>query len=175
MSTVTERHNLLFDVRRSIRYHNRRRAFFDRLSLSNSAVSLIAGSAVVASILGDKTVAAAVAGFVVTAFSTLDLVVGTAQKARLHADLARRFIDLEKRLVRATDTGAAELLALKEERLTIEADEPPVLRVLDVLCYNEQAKAMGYDKKYMARVGPLQRLLAQWWDVGVEQLSLGQS
>jgi len=42
-----EKHNLLFGVRRSIRYHARRRSFFDRYDLFTNAVAVIFGSATI--------------------------------------------------------------------------------------------------------------------------------
>jgi hypothetical protein len=162
-------YQLLFDVRRSVRYHNRRRMFFDRLNLFNSAASLIGGSAAVAGVLGDRTAVSLIAGVAVSIFACLDLVVGTAQKARLHSDLARRFISLEKQLVAATVADATQMIAFEQERLTIEADEPPVMRVLDCLCHNEQLKALGRANE-QAMIGRFQRIMAQWWDVGAEDI-----
>ena len=65
-------------------------------------------------------------------------------KACLHADLYRRFIDLECQLVAGP---SAELVkSVTERRLAIEATEPPVLKVLDTLMHNELKRANG-DKK----------------------------
>lgn len=142
-----EHHGLLFDVRRSVRYHNRRRAFFDRMSMLNTAISLVFGSAAAASVLGDRTILAVSSGLIVTVCSSIDLVVGSAQKARLHYDLARRFIELEKQLVAMSPEDSSALCALKQTRLSIEADEPPVYRALDLLCRNEQLAADGWKRK----------------------------
>ena len=50
---------------------------------------------------------------------------------------------------------------LKEGRLDIESDEPPVLRTLDVICHNELAKSMGRDDS-IYKVGFFKRRLAQF-------------
>ena len=57
------------------------------------------------------------------------------------------------------------------ERLAIEAEEPPVLRVLDTLCHNELTRAMGYGQEYQAKVGFFQRLFAQICDVRQDALT----
>ena len=147
MSEIDARYALLFDVRRSVRYHNRRRAFFDRTSMLNTAVSLVFGSAAAASVLGDRTWLAVASGFFVTLCSSIDLVVGSAQKARLHFDLARRFIELEKQLLAVSKDDHSAICALEQVRLTIESDEPPVYRALDLLCRNEQIAAEGWKRK----------------------------
>jgi hypothetical protein len=171
-----EHYGLLFDVRRSIRYHNRRRAFFDRLHTLSSAASLVFGSAVVASLLGQYTAFTAAAGVVVTVFSCADLVAGSTQKARLHWDLARRFADLEKSLIKNARPDTEAMRKMQEERLSIEADEPPVLRVLDCLCYNEMIKAEGRPpEKEATPISRRQRLFAQWFDIAPESIRLQAS
>jgi hypothetical protein len=92
MSDADPRHDLLFDVRRSVRYHTRRRMFFDRWNLATNALSVIFGSATIYGVLsaGGKELALASAALV-TVMSSLNLVIGTTRMARLHEDLARRF------------------------------------------------------------------------------------
>ena len=167
-------HDLLFGVRRSVRYHVRRRMFFDRLNLFASAVSVVFGSAAMAALLGElgRGWVAAAAG-VVTVVSAVNLVVGAARMARLHADLARRFIELDKRIVTLGAAAAEQMPEWQAARLTIEAEEPPVLRVLDTLCHNELMRAMGYPASQWIRVAWHQRLLAQFVDVGDEGLAAG--
>jgi hypothetical protein len=158
-------HNLLFDIRRSIRYHHRRRAFFDRLDQMTNMLSVIFGSAAVYGVLEQdyKALALTAAGLV-TGLSAVNLVLGSAQRARAHSDFARQFIDLEKRLTlaQADQTVLQEAIAA---RLSIEAEEPPVLHVLNVICHNEQMRAMGYPKEKLAKVRWWQRAFAQMMDL----------
>lgn len=148
-STVDTLHSLLFGVRRSVRYHMRREAFFEAWHrIITSACSVIFGSAVIGSLLTDiDNQLALYAAGVVTILAALDLVIGTAQMARLHNDLRRRFLDLEKRLCGAGELDAPQLDALTRERLDIEADEPPVLRALDTICHNDLLRASGYPRE----------------------------
>ena len=48
------------------------------------------------------------------------------------------------------------------ERLSIEAEEPPVKRILDVICHNDLARSMGLDREEMWRVKWYQRWVAQF-------------
>lgn len=155
---------LLFDIRRSVRYHNRRRAFFDRVNFTASMVSLVFGSATIGSLLGkiDPWVGVACA-ILVSVVSAFNLVMGSSRMARVHHDLARKFIHLEKRLVKPVDDGV--LAEITQERLTIEEDEPPVLCVLDSICHNEQARAEGCDKDEYVGVAWYQRLVADFVDL----------
>jgi len=159
-------HNILFGVRRSIRYHHRRRRFFDRIHKLTTFLSALTGTATFATVFAKAgpawtlSFAAAVA-----IFSTIDLVVGTAQSARLYDDLAKRFIDLEKEIV-TTGEMTDELLAnFKAERLDIEKDEPPPLKVLDSICHNELMRAMDYDPKDFVPINYYQRFFAQFFDI----------
>ncbi|ONR83108.1 hypothetical protein A8E19_35045 [Burkholderia cenocepacia] len=157
-------HNQLFDIRRSIRYHNRRRAFFDRLDQMTNMLSVIFGSTAVYGVLEQQYKAVAlVAAGLVTVLSAINLVVGSSQRARAHADFARQFIGLEKRMALSVPDESV-LLAVRSERLTIEAEEPPALHVLNVMCHNEQMRAMGYADDQLAKVGFWQRMFSQLFD-----------
>jgi hypothetical protein len=140
-------HEIIFGVRRSVRYHNRRRAFFDGWVLITNAVSVIFGSAAMWVFWSKANLDWGVyAALIVTFFSAINLVVGAGQRARLHADLARRFFSLEKEIISMADPTEEQRRLLMGKRLEIEADEPPVLRVVDVMCHNELADAMGFDR-----------------------------
>ena len=70
------------------------------------------------------------------------------EKARKHNDLARDFITLEKQVARRQDPMSQDgLNAFESERLTIEAQEPPIARILDVMCHNELLRAYGRESE----------------------------
>ena len=104
-------------------------------------------------------------------FSIVQLVISPSEAARLHADLARDFIGLEKQMILAgesvSDKQIDEFTAL---RLDIEAKEPPTLRVLDAMCHNELLRAMGYDRSKHVRISWLQRLCAPLFDLRQEAI-----
>ena len=162
--------DLMWDVRRSVRYHSRRREFFSFWHTLVSVSVVMVGSATIAAFgvaLGESLplwIKLLPLG-AVTLFCALDVVIGFADRAALHADLMRQFIRIEQRLERIRhDLGEEELVNLRNDVLRIEADEPPVLRVLNTLCHNELARAMGADRKYQVQVAWHQRLLANYLD-----------
>ncbi len=166
-------HNQSFDIRRSIRYHLRRRAFFDRLDQMTNMVSVIFGSTAVFGVLEqDYKVLALSAAGVVTVLSAINLVMGSAQRARAHSDFVRQYIELEKRL--SLEQPSETLLrGVIDARLSIEAEEPPVLRVLDVICHNEQMRAMGYPREELVKVRWWQRAFSQAVDLREDLLHAG--
>ena len=89
-----------------------------------------------------------------------NLVIGTSQMARLHEELARRFIELEKAIFLDGLPSADRLRQFTAQRLEIEMEEPPVLRTLDRLCHNELLRAMGYPDTEMVAIPFYQRLFA---------------
>jgi len=167
-------HNLLFSIRRSIRYHNRRRGFYDRFNLLVNAVSVVMGSTTVYGIL--KTQAqdiALIAAAIVTVLSAINLVVGSARQARLHHDLSKRFIALEKKIATSTNRDTTKLSEWIAERLDIEIEEPPVLHVLNSICHNELARAMGYGPEHFAKITFYQRWFAPIMDIREHAIKIG--
>lgn len=158
-------HELLFGVRWSVRYHMRRQQFFERWHTITSATSVVFGSATVAFVLAEMGAAWIAGGaIVVTFFSAIDLVVGTSRMARHHNDLARRFIGVEKSMAEVAEPHEEDVRRFTGERLTIESDEPPVLRNLDILCHNELMRAQGYPEDGQKQLGPVQTLFAPFLD-----------
>lgn len=154
----------VFGVRRSIRYHNRRRAFYDRLDQITNMLSVIFGSAAVYGVLEEnlKSVALVSAGLV-TVLSAINLVVGSTRKAREHWDFSRRYALLEQTML--VDPSEEALRKSCAERLAIEAEEPPTLRVLDCICHNELIRADGYPSSEQRQIRWWQRFLAPFIDV----------
>src|SRR5436309_2201047 len=157
--------DLLFGVRRSIRYHNRRRRFFDGFDRLVKVLSVLGGSGAVVAITAKHPAAGVIFAAVVAILSAISLVWAPAQAARLYQDLARRFADLEYRIKRAGNVTPEQLNEFEAERLLIEADEPPIMRVLDIVCHNELCEAMGLDECELYKVGPVQSLFAEILDL----------
>lgn len=159
-------HDLLFGVRRSVRYHSRRRATFDSFNLCANATALVMGSATIYGVLSDQASwVALTAASIVTVLSSLNLVIGSSLRARQHHDLARRFIDLERKIVAGQDRATKDDISnWTDERLIIEADEPPKLHVLDCICHNDLMRAMGHPPDQLAKIGFVQRCLAPMCD-----------
>jgi hypothetical protein len=166
-NVMLAKHNLLFGVRRSIRYHTRRRMFFDSLYKWSQVLALISGSATVAVVMskyGDGALPVWLAA-AVAVFSAVNMVFGFAGSARLHSDLVQKFSELEKRIILDTNPSVDSINAATVERLDIEAVEPPIHRTLDMICHNELCRALGYGEEAMVKITFLQRLCAPFFDV----------
>lgn len=156
-----QQHSLLFCIRRSARYHLRRRRFFELWHAATNLVGVVSGSSAVVAVEKDVPTIAALLAVLVAVASAFDLVIGTAERARQHSDLAARFILLEKEIVLAGEPTEANLRTHTAKRLDIEAEEPPILRTLDRLCHNELCRAMGEPPESFKKIPLHQRLLAQ--------------
>lgn len=176
----TKYDDLLWGVRRSIRYHSRRRMFFENFNLTANAIGLIFGSATILAVLTqakqetDSIWWTVIPAALVTLFSSLNLVIGTVRKAQVHHDLVRRFTQLEQDMVKMDAPNEQMVREISAKRLQIEADEPPVKRIVDILCHNELMTATGRDQfsdpDHYYYVGRLQKLFSPICDLGADNI-----
>jgi len=173
-STESKWADALFGVRRAIRYHNARRAFFDGLGDWTNFLTIICGGCVVffvSASLATRSTAAIVFGALISVLTAVDLVVGFAVKARTHADLSRRFCELERdMLLLAGQPSEEDLRDILRRRLDIEADGPFILRVLEATCHNEVARTMGWPSTDLAEIGFWQDVCKQFFDFQADRL-----
>lgn len=167
-------YGLLFDVRRSVRYHDRRRAFFERMHQVTAGLTVLLAGSVLFDLARPGETAAWLASLAVVAalLSAWDIVVGYAGKASLHKDLKARFGALEMTML-SGDGSPDAWHGFQIERLRIEQDEPPVFRALDLLCHNELALAEGFDRndkahfEHLTRWQRVTRHIFHWADLAV--------
>jgi len=157
-------HNLLFGVRRSIRYHIRRELWYNWLDKTGSVLTAVSGSATFGTLLGGFQTLSTIFAGLTFFFSILNIIISTAQKARLHNDLRRKFVNLEIKMTESEPTEES-IRRFQVERREIEADEPPHLLVLDSICHNDEVRAQGYDDQYIVSISWVQRLLANVVDI----------
>ena len=162
-----EQYGLLFDVRRSVRYHDRRRAFYEQLHQITSLLTVLMAGSVFFDLAKPVETANWLQAISVLAaiFAALDMVIGYSKRALLHSSLRERFALLEIDMVMG-DAEDATWLNHQRVRLMIEKDEPPVYKVLDGLCRNELLEAEGYKRKDH----PLQFFEATCWQQTTSQL-----
>ncbi|MEM9360447.1 MAG: hypothetical protein AAGB04_30080 [Pseudomonadota bacterium] len=146
--------NLRFDVDRSRRYHQRRRAHYDRVHQFIIFLVIISGSAAFADALGN----AQWFGLATAVLGALDLVGGFSHKSRDHEVLHRRFVDLAAQIELGSSPTEKDLQVWKSKVLAIEADEPPIFWAVDQDCYNEIA--VSWERpEYFRKMPPHRRLL----------------
>lgn len=143
-SMTDKQFGLLFDVRRSIRYHDRRRSFFERLHQMTAGLTILLAGSVLFDVAKEGSTATwmVVLSIVAALLSVWDMVVGYSSKAGLHRDLKLRFGELEISILQGDDS-ATTWQDHQIRRLKIEQDEPAIYRVLDTLCHNEMIRAEG--------------------------------
>lgn len=137
--------NLLFDVRRSVRYHDRRLDYYEKMSQLTSFLTILLSGSILLQIAGAKYEPPwwlVLISLVAALLAAFDIVVGYTKMLNLHKDLRRRFCLLEAKTLNAKTDD--QLNKCNAEKITIELDEPPVYRALDLLCYNEVMIANGY-------------------------------
>lgn len=146
-----------FAIEKSMRYHQRRRGFYETAHKAVMFGVILTGSSALAGFPVWTGAAAAVLG-------ALDLTLGLSHKARDHEIIFRRFTDLAKNLRGTATPTEDDWRGWCAKRVEIESDEPPVYWALEADCHNEVARAWGRDKpENMARLTKPQRVLMHLW------------
>lgn len=154
---LDRKYELNFNIGRSIRYHKARQRFFDLLDKFSNFISILLGSSSVYVFSQQSTDLAMWLGISVSIVSSLALVFGFSTKARDHFDFAKQYAVQERRLIK--ESLSDDLLnSVEDEIRSIESNEPNVLRTLNDLCWNDEAKAQGVPKEEFIKVHCLRRL-----------------
>lgn len=136
---MQNRYQLMMNIGMSARYHQLAEKWYSRLNEFGTFLSLLAGSAVFAGLLRENEVFTTIAAALVTIFSGINLVIGTARKATAQREQYRRFCDLE---ANAHQIGDEELAA---EIKKIERDDGPILPGLLWAAYHQNLLRWGQD------------------------------
>lgn len=149
----------------SVDYHSRRTAFFEAWNNRILAIGLILGSGAAVTVFeGSHANYGAGAAFLIAVLNSISLVMGVGNKARSHSDLRRQYIDIENLLSDGGDTQD-KLNEIQKKKRIIEKDEPPIKRIVSLLCskaYFFTRNMIDEDKKY--QIPRYKRILAHYWD-----------
>ena len=165
--------DLLFGIRRSIRYHERRQGFYRTCQDLILLIAFLLSTSTIAlfleGVLSDSPTWVKLLPSVVTSVLVgIALVYRVGQKACEHANFKRQFIILEQRLAEGHNLDSKQIAKLVQDvtkdRLSIESNEPKVKKVLDTICHNELLRAMGYPKSDEIEIGFWQRRFAHFFD-----------
>lgn len=141
---------LRFGIEISVRYHGKRQRYYEALDTLFGVVTIVGSSGAAASFLTTMSVnnrIAAGLSIVAALAQAVEMVTKPSHKAKLHAELRGRFIDLDAKFERAgTGITEEEIRKLAGERREIERQEPPELRVLEAICHNEATAAFGGER-----------------------------
>ena len=142
--------DLDFAIEKSMRYHQRRRGFYDSAHKRIMFIIILAGSAAFSGVVGDYFAGLA------ALLAAVDLVWVPSRRARDHEMLFRRFSELAIAIRTAPEPDKASYEKWVRERIGIETDEPPVYWALEADCDNEVRRAWGKDSE-LANIGWLSR------------------
>lgn len=140
---------LNFAVEKSMRYHQRRRGFYDWVNRLSMFTVVICGSAAFGKLFDIPQYFAAAT----TILAAINLVWAPSHRARDHEILFRRFSDLAIK-IRTTPASEDAYDGWVKERIEIETDEPPIFIALEADCDNEVRRAWGRTRE-MIKIG--------WW------------
>jgi hypothetical protein len=146
--TIKKWDELLFDVRRSIRYHSKRADWFEFCCKFTTTFAIFVSAGAITALLNKVEWASITASALVAFFSIVSLVFGWSQREHLHTDLKRKFAELEKAMVKCENPDGKILAEMTAERLSIEAYEPNPIDVLNIICHNDLCIAQGSGKIY---------------------------
>ena len=161
---------LLFGIGRSIRYHRKRSRFFEIVNSIILFFILILSSASALLLVGPQETNAkfddwrAIFLGIITLGTAINLSFGIVAKISIHSKFAYLFRDLDRRIQIEKDRECENILReFKNDRLRIESEEPPVLRVLNAICYNEESIASGMKER--KKIGFFQILFSYFFDL----------
>jgi hypothetical protein len=166
----TRRYELLYRVQVSVNYHRKFERALSRTDRSIKFVGLVGGSAAVTKLASSET-AIVIIGALIALTSAFGLVAAIGDRARLHAELATRFKQLESDIVRGgeRDFKEVDLDRWEARQLEIEAEEPPEHSALIRICQNEIAIARG-DLTKVYKVSWFERRFAYIFDFPASEL-----
>ena len=176
-----EHYSLLFEVRRSIRYHSYRQQHYERWHKITMFCAVLFNTLSFASFIlevssGWPIWVKSLPYVIASILMVVDILVELSRRAGDHADFIRQFTDLQRQLQAEMDGPTEKTIReVSDTMLTIEAKEPPVLHVLNALCYNEVSRLLGSDKDYYISVHPIQRLCANFRDIWRHRLHLAST
>jgi hypothetical protein len=148
---------LRFDIDVAIRYHQRRRAWWMTLDRLVKGISVLAGSTALVGLItlvrsreGSGELILLLSSFLIALLNAWDLVVGFAQQAQTHHDLAKGYVQLDADLVAIAPSDEAKLEELYSQYILFGKDEPPVYWAIYTQCYNQALIARSLDEKLRA-------------------------
>ena len=159
----------LFSAGLGRRYHDKLERHYLSLGWVNKALSAAAGGLTAFVTHGRfdddaGTIFQFGAALIVCSLTAWQRAKVTTGRVTIHRRLKRRFADLEL-FLDTHDPALERLREAKKRRVAIDNEAPETLkRVLTRICHNEQLMSWGVPKDEFLHVGPLQALVAAWFN-----------
>lgn len=151
-------HEVSFDIQRNIRYHERRMGYFNRLNKTITFIVLALGSgtAVTSLLASVSHYFPMVFGVVTTVLAAFDLVIGTGNLSSTHKEFKSKYLSLSIDLLSLGDKVTHKALDQIEIKIKqLEADEPPVMPMVNILAENDVTQAIYPKKKATEHIKPV--------------------
>jgi hypothetical protein len=143
---------LNFGIEKSLRYHQRRRAFYEGGHRWAMFGVIILGSAAFGTIQGLlgtwSPIISSFAALLAAVLAAADLVFDLSTRARDHLLLHRSYSDLASDIRTKQEPTQDAYQSWLDRRIKIEAEEPPIYWALEASCDNEVTSAWDRDKKH---------------------------
>lgn len=136
------RHAVLHLAYVTYRYHRRRERFFDLVDKASNAVTVLLAASLLGQALQDRLPLVA---SVISALGLMNLVFGYGDRKQAHKALAEQAMALVGRIeaLPVDEIDDAQAGSWEAGMAQLNAQEPPQLKTLVVLCEREQAEASG--------------------------------
>jgi hypothetical protein len=136
-----------FSVHVSMRYHARRRAWYDRFHRWSALVLALAGSSCAVAIFGGLLQEAEILSMAVAVAGASEVAFDLSGRARAEDALYRRFNALACDIAGTLGPDEARLRDWNERRLLIKADADDRLERLRRVCHDLECGARGYGRR----------------------------
>lgn len=137
--------DVTFVAEMSSRYHRRRAAFLDRVNLSLTFFSLVAGTGAFVSLFGTSTAIAKVATLAITFASIIQIVYRPEACSNQHKAWLGRWLDMLTALRAQPSPEGPALERWIREIGAIERECVGEMRALQADCYNRTVRALNLD------------------------------
>lgn len=150
-----------FRIGRSMRYHAKRRDFFQNLrELNIWFIAIGSGGTALSSFLVAQGISTQALGVLVFLLATTDKTLGFGKKAQRYDRLHALFSDLNAKIIQTKNPTEENWRGWVAKCVAIEKSEPSPIAVLNIVCRNEEVLSRGHPELII----PLrwwQRLFAQ--------------
>jgi len=149
--------DLEFNALRNALYHTARRQRLESYSRVLNLVIILAGTGTVIDVVQAWGLIPWL-GIAVATIGALQLVFNFSGRASTHEVLQRRFYEVLSRIHGSVELNAPDRRAVLAELMRIYGDEPPTMRALDAVAYNEAHDALygGTRPGSRLNIGPWQ-------------------
>ncbi|MCK4946584.1 MAG: hypothetical protein KAS59_10030 [Alphaproteobacteria bacterium] len=149
-----------FRIKSALRYCKKRCSTFEFLHNFCICIALFGGSTAVA-VFSKYPLVGSICGLIVAAIFSADSAIDFSRRSEKYNNLFNRFNDLSIK-IHSEIYSSEFLIRIKNDMTNIQRDVPATLRVLDVLCHNQEAKFQGIeDDQY--EIDFWHRLLMNVW------------